>query len=229
MELDPRTQRRLERIKEEVDILALLEDFGFHVRADMDREQQFSCRLHGDGRDSRPSARVYPETHSWYCWACQKSRDAVSTVREIQNISFMEAVKWLEAKNQLPDMPFEAGDTVYRPKAADAVVAEVLAPLSKERTFEQDAKALHSILEMVTEDRILPLSRITAYWEAFDRILYYVQGKGQAMSEHQGRVALEKVKGRVMAEVRGGRAGDLQVQSDRPTDSGGVADPPTAT
>jgi hypothetical protein len=203
MDLNPRTQRRLERIKDEVDILSLLEEFGFHVRGDMDREQQFSCRLHGDGRDSRPSARVYPETQSWHCWACQKSRDAVSTVREVHNLGFMEAVKWLEGKYGLPELPFLPGDTVYRPKAADTVVEEALAPLQQGRTFEQDAKVVGGLIDMATSDRMLSLERTTAFWDAFDRVVYLVTGKGQSLPEVQGRVALEKIRTRIMAEIKG--------------------------
>ena len=201
MDLNPRTQRRLDRIKEEVDILALLEGFGFRVRAGMDREQQFQCSLHGDGSDNKPSARAYPETNSWHCWACQKSRDAVSTVREVNNLGFMDAIKWLESKFSLPPMSYEEGDNAgyKREKDRREVVEEAL---NNDRTFEQDAHVVSSILEMVTTDKLLPLARVTAYWDAFDRINYLVNGKGQSLPEVKGRVALKKVQTRVMEEIR---------------------------
>ena len=45
----------------------LLSSFGYRVRADGgDREEQFQCDLHGDGRDNKPSARFYPD-NTWYC------------------------------------------------------------------------------------------------------------------------------------------------------------------
>jgi hypothetical protein len=208
MKLNPRTQRRLDRIKDKVDILALLEEFGFQVRADMDREQQFQCRLHGSGQDNKPSARVYPETSSWNCWACQKSRDAVSTAREVLNLGFMDAIKWLEAKHKLPPMSYEAGDNAGYQKEKDRreVVEEALVdPLDQDhRTFEDDARVLRAILDMVTEEKQLSLARVTAYWDAFDRVVFFVQGKGQDLPEAKGRVALGTIKSRVMEEIKGG-------------------------
>ncbi len=200
MDLHPRTQRRLDRIKEKVDILTLLEGFGFPVRADMDREQQFQCRMHGSGQDNKPSARVYPETHSWYCWGCQKSRDAVSTAREQLGLGFMEAVKWLESKFSLPAMSYQDGDAYERKATVGEVIAE---SLRTDRTFEDDAKRVHKALSTVTIEREIPLARMTAFWEAYDRVVYLVTGKGQSLPESEGRVALEKVRSRVMAEIKG--------------------------
>lgn len=197
MDLNPRTQRRLNRIRDEVDILVLLENFGFRVRSNMDREQQFSCHLHGSGQDNKPSARVYPDTQSWYCWACQKTRDAISTVREVENLTFPEALKWLESKFRLPPLPFEEGDEYAQPeKVGDALEAL----LNTDRSFDQDAYSLSAILDMYTEDRALPLNRMTAFWDAFDKINYLVKGKGRSLPENRGRIALAKIKQRAQDE-----------------------------
>ena len=62
--------KRAARIREEIPITAVLADYGYDVRDDGgDREQQFPCNMHGDGYDVKPSARVYPESASWYCVA----------------------------------------------------------------------------------------------------------------------------------------------------------------
>lgn len=37
-----------------------------------DKEHQFSCSLHGDGKDRNPSARYYPDTKCTVCYACTK-------------------------------------------------------------------------------------------------------------------------------------------------------------
>lgn len=60
-------QQRVARIQEAGDILELLAYYGYQVRSEYHTEQQFSCDLHGDGNDGKPSARVYPDTNSWFC------------------------------------------------------------------------------------------------------------------------------------------------------------------
>lgn len=62
-----RAKQRADRLRAEVPILKVLEDYGYRVTSDWDREQQFQCDLHGDGLDNKPSARVYPDSHQWYC------------------------------------------------------------------------------------------------------------------------------------------------------------------
>lgn len=202
MALNPRTKRRVDRIKQEVDILTLLEGFGFRVRADMDREQQFQCSLHGDGRDTKPSARAYPESNSWYCWACQKSRDVVGTVREVQGMSFIDALKWLEKQYNLPPLPWLDGDRDYLTQK-ETVKDVVNEALTTDRSFEQDSNVLKGILEMVTEDRTLPRDRVLSYWDAFDYINYLVQGSQAKMPEPKGIAALQRVREKLLVEVKG--------------------------
>ena len=63
-----RNARRVAQIKASVPIIQLLSDYGYHVHLGGDyQEQQFSCDLHGDGRDGKPSARAYPASNSFYC------------------------------------------------------------------------------------------------------------------------------------------------------------------
>ena len=75
-----RSERRAERIRSEVPIERVLALYGYEVRTEGgSREQQFRCDLHGDGTDNKPSARCYPSSNTWYCWACNQSRDAIQT------------------------------------------------------------------------------------------------------------------------------------------------------
>lgn len=93
--------KRSERIKEKISIFSVLHSYNYDV-VDSPREQQFRCNLHGDGSDNSPSARAYPDSNSWYCFACGKTRDAISTVMEIEGVSFNQACKALETKYDLP-------------------------------------------------------------------------------------------------------------------------------
>ena len=77
-----RAKDAADRIRAEVPIVDVLYGYGYAVHPDgEDREQQFSCDLHGDGADTKPSARVYPDGGSFHCFACGRSRDAITLVR----------------------------------------------------------------------------------------------------------------------------------------------------
>lgn len=56
--------------------------------------QQVQCPVHEGDRN--PSARMYTETNSIYCFRCQKSWDVVGLVREVKHLPVTEAVEWLE-------------------------------------------------------------------------------------------------------------------------------------
>lgn len=192
-------QARAARIREEVSILQVLEDYGYHVRADSGwREQQFSCNLHGDGWDTKPSARVYPDTNSWYCFACDVPRDAISTVQANEGLDFWGAVKHLETKYGLPPLKWEGPRHV---STVDAVVAS----LRQDRTFDDDLDRLQARLDRFTSDRDLPLGKLLSFWEAFDRVVYHVKGtrgQGGPWSEKQGRAVLHKLQERLIEALK---------------------------
>ena len=93
--------RRSDRIRKKISIFSVLKKYNYDV-VDSPREQQFRCNLHGDGSDNSPSARAYPDSNSWYCFACGRTRDAISTVMEIEGVSFIQACNALEKKYDLP-------------------------------------------------------------------------------------------------------------------------------
>jgi len=82
------------KLNGQLKVTTVLKDLGYEVDPDDEEDQQFGCNLHG-GEDSHPSARVYPSTNSWYCFACKKTRDVVSTVCDVNNVDFKTALKYL--------------------------------------------------------------------------------------------------------------------------------------
>ena len=168
-----RSERRAERIRSEVPIERVLALYGYEVRTEGgSREQQFRCDLHGDGTDNKPSARCYPSSNTWYCWACNQSRDAIQTVREKEGASFHGAIESLEKNFGLPPLPWEDGD------GGDAHIDPlqgVFDPYT--RTFEDDSRRCNALLESMCQERVLPLRLVLALLEEYDRICV------QAMSE----------------------------------------------
>jgi hypothetical protein len=51
------------------------------------------CPLHDD---RSPSFVIYPETNSCWCFGCQRGGDSISFTRLLLNLSFIEAVKYLQ-------------------------------------------------------------------------------------------------------------------------------------
>lgn len=201
---DSHARVRADRIREEIDIAQVLEDYGYDVRAGSgDREEQFSCDLHGDGHDIKPSARVYPDSQSWYCFACDIPRDAIATVQAIEDLEFWPAVKHLEAKYGLPplrwDGPRESGP---------ATVAGVSEGLRYDRTFEDDLKRLYVRLERATRERSVDMRRLLAYWEAADKVAWHVLGPRREgngpWSDREGQTVLSKLQERLFEALTGG-------------------------
>lgn len=153
---------RAERIRNHVRIAQVLYDYGYNVQP-VDREQQFSCDLHGDGRDSKPSARVYPDSGSFHCFACGMSRDAISLVKEKEGVEFKEACTFLEAKYGLPEW-------VYRKESNTEQEPE------KEHVFEEASRRVNTFLSNMKGDGV-NLRKLAKWWEAYDMACYYAREK----------------------------------------------------
>jgi len=181
---------RADRIREELSIVQVLEDYGYYVRfTGGDREQQFPCNLHGDGQDQKASARVYPDSESWYCFGCGLSRDAIATVQDVEGVGFWDAIKILEKKYHLPPMKWEEGPR------EDPISDQVSSRLLRNRTFEEDQNRISDMLYSATRDRSLPLGALLPFWETFDQVVYWVK---QSWTETQGRKALARIRQRFL-------------------------------
>ena len=192
-----RLSKRADRVRKEIKITRVLADFGYAVHPDAEgREQQFSCDLHGDGRDSKKSARAYPSSNSYYCWACGRARDSITLVREKTGSSFADAIKWLEAKYGLPALPWDGPEEAAGPTTEKTVV-EALS--HRELSVDQELARLTRALELATLERALPAFRAAAYWEARDKLAFL---KDEGSNERIG-LALKTLKSKLDAELRG--------------------------
>lgn len=171
-----RSQRRLDRVKQ-IPLSKVLHHLGYGVSEHSQREQQFSCDLHGDGRDSKPSARLYNDEvgkESWFCFACGKARDAVSTYKDKYGISFVEALSKIEKDFNLPSMDW--GDEPYQSK--ESIAKNLHSKLEKEQSlkdYEQSRSNLDTVLLFMTKERSATLPQTVSFWEAFDKINFMVR------------------------------------------------------
>lgn len=61
------------------------------------------CPFHGE---KTPSFTVYPDTQSYYCFGCGNGGDVITFIKNIENLDYIDAVRFLADKNGL-DMPDE--------------------------------------------------------------------------------------------------------------------------
>jgi DNA primase len=164
-----RAKKRADRIRESVPIVQVLSDYGYNVNPDGgEREQQFPCDLHGDGSDGKPSARAYPSSNSWFCFACGRPRDAIQTCREKEGLDFWGAVKALERRYALPEMPWEDDEEV-----ADATLTEKVRNILQSGISREEMVArVRRRIEIATAERELPMDDVLRAWEDLDRVVY---------------------------------------------------------
>lgn len=199
--MSDRAKAASDRIREHVPILEVLVTYGYRVRADSgDREQQFQCDLHGTGRDNKPSARVYPDSNSWYCFACDKTRDAIETVKAKEGVKFWEAVKLLEIAYGLDPLPAD-----YGYDSQDGAIRTLQVVLDPLVTFDQDKTKVHKFLDARTRDKDLPLDQLLHFWEKFDEICHHVEGpkgEGGDWPQDRGRAFLHGLLALVQKALR---------------------------
>jgi DNA primase len=184
-------KKAAERIREEVPILNVLVDYGYGVHPDGgDREQQFSCDLHGDGSDSKPSARVYPDSASFYCFACGRTRDAVTLVREKEGLDFWPAVRVLEKRYGLPPMKWVPEER--EASAQDKVSAALAVTVPVRTVFQRTEKFLLSMCR----ERAAEHWQLAALWEAHDQVVvaHYKEGVGDSEAKALSLRVLGKAK-----------------------------------
>ena len=79
---------KLAAVKQSVRIVSVLKSHG--VVVPNNTETQISCPFHGD--DLHPSARVYAETNTLYCWTCHKMFDVIAVEMHFTGKGFGDAI-----------------------------------------------------------------------------------------------------------------------------------------
>ena len=90
---------RINRLKEAIDAEQLLQLLGFDISRTTSTEVRAVCKLHGGSNKS--SFRMNKRTKNWVCFSrsCQETigYDVISLVKHVLNLSFPDALKYLES------------------------------------------------------------------------------------------------------------------------------------
>jgi DNA primase catalytic core len=133
------------------------------------------CPFHGE---KTPSFIVSPSKNIYKCFGCGKSGDAIDFIREYKNLSFVEAVKTIAAKYQIPVPERQRTDEeIERDNKAEQIktLYELAASFYQNQLFSLDLtpakEALAYISTRLSSDAIKEwkIGFATAEWDAFSR------------------------------------------------------------
>ncbi len=80
----------IDRLSQSVDIVGLIS--GYVTLKRSGSQYKGLCPFHSE---KTPSFTVYPDSRSYYCFGCQSGGDAITFVRNIERLDYVEAVKKL--------------------------------------------------------------------------------------------------------------------------------------
>lgn len=99
-----------ELIVEKLDFATVMVEYDveFKQNPTIASEAQFKCPFHGV--DHKPSARLYNETKSCFCWVCRKAWDVVSFIMEKESMPYRQVLNYISNRyhidlSSIPDDP----------------------------------------------------------------------------------------------------------------------------
>jgi DNA primase len=179
------SDEKLREVRESVDLIALISEY-VPLRRQGARYVGL-CPFHSE---KTPSFGVSRGKDFYYCFGCQASGDAITFVRHVEGLGFMEAVEKLAERSGI-DLPKgdDPGQVAFaRARARRERLAELMG-LAQTFYEEQLERAPHSELareelarRKVTDDtaRLFHLGYAPASWDALAR---YLEGRRVSLEE----------------------------------------------
>ena len=138
------------------------------------------CPFHSE---KTPSFHVFPDNQSFYCFGCETGGDVITFIRKIENLDYIEAVKYLAQLTGL-EVPLEEDRTA-------AVLRQKTLEINREaaRFFYQCLMSPQGATGMrYFEKRQLSLSTIRGFGlgyapDSWDALLRHLTGAGYAEAE----------------------------------------------
>ena len=145
----------IDDIKSSVNIFDLMDKLGISFRYRI--TSQILCPGH---EEQNPSARVFADTHSIYCWVCGRSWDVVDLVMIRKHITKRQSMDWLAANFKI----------TVKPVNATVVLA---AKFNRKPTNVMDKKKAALLFVKYYENRVnissMVWERIFFCWDVFER------------------------------------------------------------
>ena len=163
-----------ELIIEKVDLSEVMQDYNvdFVYNPSRIHEVQFRCPFHG--KDNKPSARLYKETKSIFCWVCHKTWDVITFIRDKENISYKAAMGFIIRKYKVDTSSIPDGPSIDLTKHHSSI--------------SEIDKLMPAIADRINELKFkTPLDKYKILWSVYDKILYR-SSKGEDMLSNANKL-----------------------------------------
>ena len=160
--MDAYWEKRIENIRDNVKIRDVVDHFNVYCQS-AGEETQLHCPFHGD--DAHASARIY-SSGTMYCWVCSKVWDVISFVKDIKDIEFSEACRYLEELYGLAEID---KSIAYSPnESLESYFKKALEGTTITKDFEKDFEKINNYL--ISNRESFSLDRYTRLFNQYDNI-----------------------------------------------------------
>lgn len=172
------------------------EEFLAELRSRVDIEELVSryTDVRGRGRspvalcpfhnEKTPSFVIYRETQSYYCFGCGAGGDAINFIRNIENLDYTEAVRFLceKAGMNMPDTPIDDTASVIRRRCCEANRAAARFFYSSLNITSGEEAREYLAKRKLTQETITHFGLGYAP-DSWDSLIKYMKGNGFTESE----------------------------------------------
>lgn len=140
------------------------------------------CPFHGE---KTPSFTVYPDSSSFYCFGCGAAGDVIGFTRLIENLDYMDAVKFLAERSGM-EMPIEGlEDTFTKTKNTIYAINRETAKFFHQSLMEdkQGERALKYFRDRGLQDKTIRHFGLGYSPDGWDALLNHLKSKGFAESD----------------------------------------------
>lgn len=150
------------------------------------------CPFHSE---KTPSFTVYPETSSYYCFGCGAGGDAITFIRERENLSYTEAVKFLadRAGIRIPEDAGEDKTGRLRTKILE-INRETARYFYNCLVSDTGKKALAYLLSRGMDKKTIKSFGVGYAPDSWDRLRGHLKGKGYSYEEMEAAAVIVKGK-----------------------------------
>lgn len=146
----------LDDLNQKVDIFDVLDHLGVNHNG-RGIDSQISCPVHKDGQETSPSAKVYYQNNSVYCFTCHRTYRAVNLVIERLNLSLPQAVDYIQSKFKISDV---------------AVIRVLGDRQPSKQQADQFWISLHKVAPAIMEKKNMSFQDQLLEWQKLDRVVY---------------------------------------------------------